>query len=263
MNLKLEGKRSFISGSTQGIGYAIAKQLLNEKAEVIINGRHEEKTNLAVQKLKNEFPDAVVSGIVCDFEKKEEVTALLNTLNDVDILINNVGIFEWKDFENLEDEDWYKFFEVNVMSSIRLSKKLLPQMLQKKSGRIIFISSESGVNIPGNMIHYGMTKAAMASVSNGLSKLTAGTEVTVNTIVGGPTYSDGVASAIEHIASIQNIEIEQMKNAIIQQTNPHSLLQRFINPSEIASLAVYLSSPLSIATNGSSLRADGGILKTI
>jgi NAD(P)-dependent dehydrogenase (short-subunit alcohol dehydrogenase family) len=149
------------------------------------------------------------------------------------------------------------------MSSIRLSQKLLPQMLQKKSGRIIFISSESGVNIPGNMIHYGMTKAAMTAVSNGLSKLTAGTEVTVNTILGGPTYSDGVASTIEHIASLQNIEIEQMKNAIVQQTNPHSLLQRFIDPSEIASLAVYLSSPLSIATNGASLRADGGVLKTI
>ncbi|MDQ1165519.1 SDR family NAD(P)-dependent oxidoreductase [Flavobacterium sp. SORGH_AS_0622] len=138
MNLKLEGKKAFISGSTQGIGFAIAKQLLNEKAEVIINGRHEERTNLAVQKLKNEFPDAIVSGIVCDFEKKEEVTALLNKLNHIDILINNVGIFELKDFENLEDEDWYRMFDINVMSSIRLSQRLLPQMLQKKSGRIDF-----------------------------------------------------------------------------------------------------------------------------
>lgn len=263
MNLKLEEKKAFISGSTQGIGFAIAKQLLNEKAEVIINGRHEEKTNLAVQKLKDEFPDALVSGIVCDFEKKEEVTALLTKLNNIDILINNVGIFELKDFENLEDEDWYRIFDINVMSSIRLSKKILPQMLAKKSGRIVFISSESGVNVPGNMIHYGMTKAAMMAVSNGLSKLTTGTEVTVNTILGGPTYSDGVVSTIEHIAALQNIEIEQMKNAIIQQTNPHSLLQRFIDPSEIASLAVYLSSPISIATNGASLRADGGVLKTI
>ncbi|WP_244285494.1 SDR family NAD(P)-dependent oxidoreductase [Flavobacterium araucananum] len=245
------------------MGFAIAKQLLNEKAEVIINGRHEEKTNLAVQKLNDEFPDAVISGIVCDFKKKEEVTALLTKLNNIDILINNVGIFELKDFENLEDEEWYRIFEVNVMSCIRLSKKLLPQMLQKKSGRIVFISSESGVNIPGNMIHYGMTKAAMTAVSNGLSKLTTGTEVTVNAILGGPTYSDGVASTIEHIAALQNIEIEQMKNAIIQQTNPHSLLQRFIDPEEIASLAVYLSSPISIATNGASLRADGGVLKTI
>jgi len=263
MNLKLEGKRAFISGSTQGIGFAIAKQLLNENAEVIINGRNEEKTNLAVQKLKNEFPDAVVSGIVCDFGNKDEVSSLLNQLNDIDILINNVGIFELKEFEAIDDEDWYRIFDINVMSSVRLSKKLLPQMLQKKLGRIIFVSSESGVNIPGNMIHYGMTKAAMMAVSNGLSKLTLGTEVTVNTILGGPTYSDGVASTIEHIASLQNIGVEQMKSAIIQQTNPHSLLQRFINPSEIASLAVYLSSPLSIATNGSCLRADGGVLRTM
>lgn len=263
MDLKLEGKKAFISGSTQGIGFAIAQQLLNEKAEVIINGRGEEKTNLAVQKLKTEFPNCKVSGIAADFSKKEEIDALLGQLNNIDILINNVGQFDLKNFEEIEDEDWYKIFEINVMSSVRLSKKLLPQMLEKKSGRIIFISSESGVNIPGNMIHYGMTKAAMTAVSNGLSKLTIGTEVTVNTILGGPTYSDGVATVIEHIASLQNIEVEQMKNSIVQQTNPHSLLQRFINPSEIASLAAYLASPLSLATNGASLRADGGVLKTI
>ena len=263
MDLKLNGKKAFISGSTQGIGYAIAQQLLAEKAEVIINGRNEEKTKKAVQKLQAEFPDAKVSGIKADFEKKEEVEILLNQLNDIDILINNVGIFDLKNFEDIEDEEWLKIFEINVLSSIRLSRKLLPQMLEKKTGRIIYISSESGVNIPGNMIHYGMTKAAMMAVSNGLSKLTMGTEVTVNTILGGPTYSDGVASTIEQIASMQNIETEQMKNIIIQQTNPHSLLQRFINPSEIASLAAYLASPISIATNGASIRADGGVLKTV
>ena len=263
MNLKLEGKKAFISGSTQGIGFAIAQQLLSEKAEVVINGRNEEKIKEIVSKLKTEFPTALISGIKTDFEKKEEVDELLDKLTDIDILINNVGIFDLKNFEDLADEDWYRIFEVNVMSAVRLSKRLLPQMLEKKSGRIIFISSESGVNIPGNMIHYGMTKAAMMAVSNGLSKLTIGTEVTVNTILGGPTYSDGVASTIEQIASMQNIETEQMKNIIIQQTNPHSLLQRFINPSEIASLAAYLSSPLSVATNGASVRADGGVLKTI
>ena len=263
MDLKLEGKKAYISGSTQGIGFAIAKQLLNEKAQVIINGRNEEKTNLAIMKLQDEFPNAKVSGIATDFSNKEEVENLLSQLKDIDILINNVGVFELKAFEDIKDEDWYRIFEINVMSSIRLSKKVLPQMLQKKTGRILFISSESGVNIPENMIHYGMTKAAMMAVSNGLSKLTKGTDITVNTILGGPTYSDGVATTIEQIAKAQSIEIEQMKSAIIQQTNPHSLLQRFIDPTEIASLAIYLSSPISIATNGACLRADGGTLKNV
>lgn len=263
MNLKLDRKKAFISGSTQGIGFAIAQQLLNENAQVIINGRNQEKTDQAVKKLQNEFPEGMVSGIAADFEQQDQLTALLEKLDDIDILINNLGIFELKPFQDIEDQDWYRLFEINVMSSIRLSRNLIPHMLKKKMGRIIFISSESGVNVPENMIHYGMTKAAMIAISNGLSKLTIGTEVTVNTILGGPTYSDGVAAAVEQIALAQNIEIEQMKTAIIQQTNAHSLLQRFIEPSEIASLAVYLASPLSIATNGACLRADGGILSTM
>jgi len=263
MNLRLEGKKAFISGSTQGIGFAIAQQLLNENVEVVINGRNKEKTDLAVEKLKGEFPNAIVSGIPADFSKEDEITTLLNAINDIDILVNNVGKFELKSFEDITDEDWYRIFDINVMSAVRLSKKLLPQMLQKNKGRIIFISSESGVNIPENMIHYGMTKASMMAISNGLSKLTKGTAVTVNTVLGGPTYSDGVAMTIEQIANAQNIDVEQMKSAIMQQTNPHSLLQRFIDPSEIASLVVYLASPLSIATNGSCLRADGGVLKTV
>lgn len=184
-------------------------------------------------------------------------------MNNIDILINNVGIFELKDFSAISDEDWYTIFEINVMSSVKLSRHLLPKMLEKNWGRIIFISSESGMNIPGNMIHYGMTKASLMAIGNGLSKLTKGTEVTVNTILGGPTYSDGVASTIEHFAKTQNITVEQMKSAVVQQTNPDSLLQRFIDPKEIANLVTYLSSPLSIATNGATLRADGGVLKTI
>jgi NAD(P)-dependent dehydrogenase (short-subunit alcohol dehydrogenase family) len=263
MDLKLKGKKAFISGSTQGIGYAIAQQLLTENVEVTINGRHKEKTEQAKNKLQQQFPNSTISAITADFTNKEEVEMLLGELNDIDILINNVGIFEVKDFENTTDKDWYDYFEINVMSGVRLSRLLLPQMLNKKWGRIIFISSESGVNIPGNMIHYGMTKAAIMAIGNGMSKLTKGTEVTVNTILGGPTYSSGVANVVEQIAENQHISVDQMKNAIMQQTNPHSLLQRFIEPSEIANLATYLSSPLSIATNGSCLRADGGVLKTI
>ena len=263
MDLQLKSKKAFISGSTQGIGFAIAKQLLNEGAEVIINGRQMKKTERSVEKLEQEFPNASISGIAADFTKIDEVENLLNKLNAIDILINNVGIFEVKNLADITDSDWQKYFDVNVMSSVRLSRKLLPQMLKKDWGRIIFISSESGVNIPENMIHYGTTKAAMMAISNGLSKLTKGTEVTVNTILGGPTYSEGVATSVEQIAKMQNIDVQEMKDAIIQQTNPHSLLHRFIEPSEIAVLATYLSSPLSLATNGSCLRADGGALKNV
>lgn len=262
MNLQLNNKRAFISGSTQGIGYAIATSLLEEGASVVINGRSQDKLDRAVKKLKQQFPEANLSGIAADFNDAKQVEELLLQLSDIDILINNVGLFELKTFEEITDDDWQRYFEVNVMSSVRLSRHLLPIMLAKKWGRIIFISSESGVNIPENMIHYGMTKTAMLSLSNGLAKLTKGTEVTVNTIVGGPTYSDSVAQTIEQIAPLQNLSIEEMKSSIIDSKQT-SLLQRFIEPAEIANLAVYLSSPLSSATNGSALRADGGVLTTI
>lgn len=263
MDLKLKGKTAFISGSTQGIGYAIAQELLKEGVLVTINGREPEKTRNAREKLLEEFPSAKIQAIAADFSKKEQVAQILPDLSDIDILINNVGIFETRSFEEITDEDWYRFFEVNVMSSVRLCKKLLPNMLAKKWGRIIFISSESGVNVPENMIHYGMTKSAISAISNGLSKLTKQTQVTVNTILGGLTYTDGVAKVIRQIAKTQNSTIEKMKADIIQQTNPHILLQRFIKPSEIATLATYLASPLALATNGASIRADSGVLQVI
>jgi NAD(P)-dependent dehydrogenase (short-subunit alcohol dehydrogenase family) len=262
MNLQLNNKKAFISGSTQGIGYAIAKSLLEEGASVVLNGRSQDKLDRVVKKLKQKFPEANISGIAADFNDSRQVEELLLTLSDIDILINNVGLFELKPFAEITDDDWKRYFEVNVMSGVKLSRHILPIMLSKKWGRIIFISSESGVNIPENMIHYGATKTAMLSLSNGLAKLTKGSEVTVNTIVGGPTYSDSVAQTIEQIAKLQNLSVEEMKISIIG-SNPTSLLQRFIEPSEIANLAVYLSSPLSSATNGSALRADGGVLTTI
>lgn len=236
---------------------------MREGASVIINGRNKEKTEKAKKQLEKQFPEAGILGIAADFKNKDEVLQLLEILPEVDILVNNLGIFDIAEFEEIPDAEWYRYFEINVMSAVRLSRKLLPQMQQKNWGRIIFISSESGVNVPENMIHYGMTKAALSAVANGLSKLTKGTEITVNTILGGPTYSDGVSKAVEQIASNQNIEVEEMKKAILQQSNPHILLQRFINPEEIAHLAAYLASPLSVATNGASLRADSGVLKTV
>jgi NAD(P)-dependent dehydrogenase (short-subunit alcohol dehydrogenase family) len=263
MDLQLEQKTAFISGSTQGIGFAIARQLLQEGARVIINGRTKEKTAMAVQRLMAMFPVAKVSGIAADFSKSHEVHELLNALPAIDILVNNVGIFNLKAFEDIADTEWMDIFETNVMSGIRLSRALLPGMLERNWGRILFISSESGINVPAKMIHYGMTKTAMLAISNGLSKLTKGTEVTVNTILGGPTYSDGVAHTVEQMAQAQGISPDQMKVAIMQHTNPHSLLQRFITPQEIANLAAYFCSPLAVATNGSALRVDGGVLNSL
>lgn len=254
MDLQLKGKTAFISGSSQGIGFAIAAQLLKEGAAVIINGRNKEKLDRAVAQLQ---PLGEVSGIAGD------IADVVHEVPAVDILVNNVGIFELKPFFELTDADWLHFFNVNVMSSVRLSRALMPAMLEKKWGRIIFISSESGVNIPANMIHYGMTKTAMLSISRGLAQLTKGTAITVNTILGGPTYSDGVKNAVEQIASQQHMEASVLKQHIFETTNPGSLLQRFIEPEEIAQLATYLASPLSIATNGAALRADGGVLNTI
>lgn len=263
MNLNLESKTAFISGSTQGIGFAIAKQLLTEGSNVIINGRSQEKIDIAIEKLKQVSDKAWVSGIAADFSKPGEVQDLIAALPDIDILINNVGVFELKSFESITDADWMSFFEINVMSGVRLSRALLPKMRLRGWGRVIFISSESGINIPENMIHYGMTKTAMVAIANGLAKLTKGTQVTVNSILGGPTYSDGVANAIADIAASQNQDVESLKSYISGTTNPTSLLQRFIEPEEIANLVTYLSSPRSLATNGASLRADGGVLNTI
>ena len=259
MDLELVGKRAFVSGSTQGIGFAIATALLAEGASVIINGRQGGAVELAVRKLEAAVPGADVSGITADFESPGEVARLLDSVGDVDILVNNVGLFGLADFDDISDDDWYRYFEVNVMSGVRLSRHALSGMLAKNWGRIIFIGSESGVNIPGDMVHYGMTKAGMLAVSNGLAKLTRGTNVTVNTILGGPTYSDGVANVIEQISAAQGAPVEQLKDAIIAG-NRTSLLERFIEPSEIANLVLYLASPLSSATNGAALRADGGVL---
>ncbi|SEJ49859.1 NAD(P)-dependent dehydrogenase, short-chain alcohol dehydrogenase family [Dyadobacter sp. SG02] len=263
MDLKLKQKTAFISGSTQGIGFAIARQLLEEGANVIVNGRSEEKTTGAVKRLLETDPAGNVTGIAADFSKPEDVARLIASLPEVDILINNVGIFELKPFSEIDEADWLRVFQVNVMSGARLSKAILPGMLERKWGRVVFISSESGVNVPADMIHYGVTKTAMLSLANGLSKLTKGTEVTVNSILGGPTYSDGVAGTVEAIAGAQGMDVEQMKAAILGSTNPQSLLQRFIRPEEIAGLVAYLCSPLAVATNGSSLRADGGVLQVL
>ena len=263
MDLQLKGKVAFVSGSTKGIGFAIAKQLLQEGAVVIINGRKKDVVDAAIEKLKAELPEAEVTGIAADFAKVEEVNALLAQLADIDILINNAGIFEPKAFADITDEEWLRFFEVNVLSGIRLSRVLFPKMLAKNWGRIIFITSESAVNIPEEMIHYGTTKTAMHAVSRGLAELTKNSGVTVNTVMPGPTASEGVVDFVKQLATEKGISVEQAEDEFFKTMRPSSLIQRFSDVSEIANMVTYLSSPLASSTNGSSLRVDGGAVKSV
>lgn len=262
MDLELTGRRAFVSGSTQGIGYAIAHALAQEGATVVLNGRDEARLGAAVDRLKAQNPRAEVSGLAADFAEAQQVTALLGRLGDVDILVNNVGLFEVAQFASIPDAQWQRYFDVNVMSGVRLSRHVLERMLAAGWGRVLFVASESGVNVPADMVHYGVTKAAMLALGNGLAKLTRGTQVTVNTILGGPTYSDGVADAIHGIARTQGMSADELKGAIAAG-NRTSLLQRFIEPAEIAALAAYLASPRASATNGAAVRADGGTLTTM
>ena len=263
MDLQLKGKVAFVSGSTKGIGFAIATQLLQEGAVVVINGRIKEVVDAAVQKLKALVPNAEVSGLEADFAKAGEVNKLLAQLPEIDILINNAGIFEPKEFVDITDEEWLRYFEVNVLSGIRLSRYLFPKMLTKNWGRIIFITSESAVNIPEEMIHYGTTKTAIHAVSRGLSELTKGSDVTVNTVMPGPTSSEGVVDFVKQLASEKGISVEQAEEEFFKTMRPTSLIQRFSDVTEIANMVTYISSPLASSTNGSSLRVDGGVIKSI
>lgn len=259
MDMQIATSRAFVSGSTQGIGYAIARALVAEGATVVVNGREPGRVEKVVAELRAAFPGAEVTGIAADFTDEVAVRDLLDRLDDVDILVNNVGLFGLAPFAEISDADWVRYLEVNLMSGVRLSRHVLGGMLERGRGRIVFVSSESGVNVPADMIHYGVTKAAMLALSNGLAKLTQGTGVTVNSILGGPTFSEGVAAAIDQVAQAQAMDPDRVKAAIIGG-NATSLLQRFIEPAEIANLAVYLASPRSAATNGAAVRADGGVL---
>lgn len=261
VDLQLRGRRAFISGSTQGIGQAIARVLAREGAEVVLHGRDVERVDDAVRRLAAEVPDAVVSGIAADVADPADVRRLVAALGAVDVLVNNVGIFDVEAFEDATDETWHRYLDVNLMSGVRLSRHSLPGMLARGWGRIIFVSSESGVDVPADMVPYGVTKAAMLALSNGLAKRTRGTAVTVNTILGGPTWSDGVEHTVDGIAAQQGVAVDDLKAAVVA-SRPTSLLRRFIEPDEIAHLAAYLASPLSSATNGAALRAEGGVLAT-
>lgn len=263
MNLHLEGKKALVTGSTAGIGAAIASVLARENADVIVNGRTQKRVDEAIEKIKKESPNAAVTGVAADLATAEGAKTVTDFAPEIDILINNMGIFEPKPFADISDEDWLKFFQANVMSGVRLSRFYFPKMIAKNWGRIIFISSESAVNIPSEMIHYGMTKTAQIAVARGLAETTVGTGVTVNTILPGPTASEGVTTFVSQMAEQQKISNEEMEKQFFETARPSSLLKRFIEPSEIAEFTAFISSPLSSATNGAALRAEGGLLRSI
>lgn len=263
MDLQLKGKKALVTGSTAGIGLAIASALAREGASVIVNGRTQERVDEAIGKIKGEYSNADVSGVAADLSTAEGAEIVTKSASEVDILINNMGIFEPKAFEEITDADWTKFFETNVMSGVRLSRAYLPKMKAKDWGRIIFISSESAVNIPVEMIHYGMTKSAQISIARGLAETMVGTNVTVNTILPGPTASEGVSTFVAQMADEQKISTDEMEKKFFETARPSSLLKRFIEPSEIAEFVAFISSPLSAATNGAALRAEGGVLRSM
>jgi len=262
MDLLLKNKKAFISGSTAGIGFSIARRLAAEGATVIVNGRTIERVEKAIAEIKAETGNENVTGIPADFSDAASIAKLIDQLPEVDILINNVAIFEPKEFTKITDADWLRFFEVNVLSGVRLARVYFPKMLKQNWGRIIFISSESALQIPAEMIQYGTTKTAQLAVSRGLAELTKGTNVTVNTVLPGPTLSEGVGGFIESLAKNGGKTEEQVKTAFFKEIRPTSLIQRFTEPDEIANLVAFLASPLSSATNGAALRADGGVVKT-
>jgi len=258
MDLKLQGKKAFITGSTAGIGFATAQSLAREGATILLNGRTEEKLKVAIQKLQQEFPKVSISGLAADFSAADEVEKLLEKLPEIDILINNVGIYTTGAFFETADEDWYRQFEVNVMSGVRLSKKLLPKMLSKNWGRILFVSSECATLVPVDMIPYSMTKTAIHAVSRGLAQLTKGTKVTVNTIIPGSTLSEGAEQFLEKAAETEGKTKAQVEEVFFTEVRTSSLLQRFATVEEIANTITYLASPLSSATNGAAIKIDGG-----
>ena len=265
MDLQLAGKRALVTGSTAGIGLAAASVLVREGASVVLNGRSSERVEEAAGDLREGLNGSggEVLGVAADLGTVEGVEEVLSQVPEVDVLVNNLGIFEPKEFGEITDEDWFRFFETNVMSGVRLARHYLPGMMERGWGRIVFVSSESAVQIPAEMIHYGMTKTAQLAVARGLAETTAGTSVTVNSVLPGPTASEGVTTFVGQMAEAQGLSESEMEDEFFRSARPSSLLGRFIEPDEVATLIAYVVSPLSSATNGASLRADGGVVRSI
>jgi NAD(P)-dependent dehydrogenase (short-subunit alcohol dehydrogenase family) len=261
MDLQLKGKLALVSGSTAGIGYAIAHTLATEGARVIINGRKQASVDTAIVSLR-ESTKGEVSGFAGDLADAAVAEALVRAHPGIEILVNNLGIFEPKPFEEIPDDDWRRFFEVNVLSGARLARLVLPAMRRANWGRIIFISSESGVHIPAEMIHYGMTKSAQISVARGIAEAVVGTGITVNSVLPGPTRSRGVGDFVDALAKEQGKSADEFEKEFFASVRPTSLIKRFATTEEVAAMVAYVASPLASATTGAALRVDGGAVKS-
>ena len=261
MDLKLEGKLALVSGSTAGIGYAIARTLAQEGAHVVVNGRTQAAVDEAIERMRSDT-GGTVEGYAGDLSRAAVAEELVRRHPGIEILVNNLGIFEPKAFEDILDEDWMRLFDVNVLSGVRLARLVLPAMKRANWGRIVFISSESAVQIPTEMIHYGMSKTAQLAVSRGLAESVAGTGITVNSVLPGPTKSRGVGDFVQDMARADGKTFEQVEAEFFDKVRPTSLIKRFGTPQEVASLVAYVASPLASATTGAALRVDGGVVKS-
>jgi NAD(P)-dependent dehydrogenase (short-subunit alcohol dehydrogenase family) len=263
MKLEVENKTALVTGSTAGIGLAIAASLAREGGTVIINGRTKRRVNEAINQIRSQYPNAKLKPLPADVSVSTAVAAASKQCPKLDILINNVGIGELKPFEKISDNDWFRLIETNFMSGVRLSRFYLPLMKKQGWGRILFISSESGVNIPSNMIHYGVTKTMQIALARGLAETTTGTAVTVNSIVVGPTSTEGVDKFLVNLAKKAKVSVGEIEANFFKVERPGSLLQRFATAEEVANLVLYYSSPLSSATNGAAIRVEGGVVRSI
>jgi NAD(P)-dependent dehydrogenase (short-subunit alcohol dehydrogenase family) len=263
MDLQLKNKTALVTGSTAGIGFAIAQSLAAEGASVTVNGRTQGRVEEAIAKIKSAVKGATVNGVAADLSTADGCAAMVKQLPAVEILINNLGIFEIKPVLEIPDDDWLRFFQTNVMSGVRLTRAYLPGMLKVNWGRVLFISSESGINIPKEMIHYGMTKTAQIAVARGFAEETAGTGVTINTLLPGPTNSEGVGTFVAQMAKQQGVEVATIEKEFFKTARPTSLLKRFSRVEEVAATATYLASPLASSTTGAAVRVDGGVVQAI
>ncbi len=263
MNLTFKSQTAFVSGSTAGIGFAIAQALAEGGARVVINGRTQAAVDKAMARLQAIAPDAQVLGAAADLGTAEGCAAVDAALGGVDILVNNLGVFEPRPFADIDDDAWQRMFDVNVMSGVRLARAALPGMLTRNHGRIVFVSSESGICPPAEMVHYGMSKSAQLSVARGLAECCAGTGVTVNSVLPGPTLTEGAKAFFDQLATQQGVSFDEAAGRFFREARPTSLLRRFIRPEEVAAMVAYVCSPHASATTGAALRVDGGVVRTL